>query len=144
MAMQDYIKAQKLGERQHYLAGTGGSYPYLPTLEDILRGRETGGRIPLGQFEIPISMIAGTAQAERTNAFSCGFMPLLEYETEFGSKWSALYDSVQEVGVNEPIIVYEYLQKFYVVEGNKRVSVSKYNARNSSTFTASPASMRSR
>ena len=127
MAMQDYIKAQKLGERQHYLAGTGGSYPYLPTLEDILRGRETGGRIPLGQFEIPISMIAGTAQAERTNAFSCGFMPLLEYETEFGSKWSALYDSVQEVGVNEPIIVYEYLQKFYVVEGNKRVSVSKYN-----------------
>ncbi|MCQ2407007.1 MAG: BMP family ABC transporter substrate-binding protein [Oscillospiraceae bacterium] len=127
MAMQDYVKAQKIGERQHYLAGTDGSYPYLPTLEDILRGSEIGGKIPLGQFEIPISMIAGTAQSERTNAFSSGFMPLLDYETEFGSKWSALYDSVQEVGVNEPIIVYEYLQNFYVVEGNKRVSVSKYN-----------------
>ena len=54
-------------------------------------------------------------------------MPLLSYETEFGTKWSELCDSVKEVGVNEPIQVYEYMQRFYVIEGNKRVSVSKYN-----------------
>lgn len=127
MAMQDYIKAQKLAERQYHLDGSHGDYPYLLTLEDILPGSETDGQVPLGQFEIPISMIAGTAQTERTTAFASNFLPLLEYETEFGSKWSALYDSVQEVGVNEPITVYEYMQRFYVIEGNKRVSVSKYN-----------------
>lgn len=127
MAIQDYTKAQKLAEKQYRQAASRGAYPYLPVLEDILSRSEIEGKLPMGQFEIPISMIAGTAQSERTSAFASNFMPLLDYDTEFGSKWSALYDSVQEVGVNEPIIAYEYMQRFYVAEGNKRVSVSKYN-----------------
>ncbi len=127
MAIQDYTKAQKLAEKQYRQAVSRGEYPYLPVLEDILRQSETEGTLPIGQFEIPVSMIAGTVNSERTSAFASNFMPLLNYETEFGSKWSALYDSVSEIGVNEPITVYEYMQRFYVVEGNKRVSVSKYN-----------------
>lgn len=127
MAIQDYTKAQKLAEKQYRQAVSRGAYPYLPVLEDILRKNEIDGQIPMGQLEIPIALIAGTAQAERTSAFASNFMPLLDYDTEFGSKWSALCDSVQELGVNEPITVFEYLQRFYVAEGNKRVSVSKYN-----------------
>ena len=127
MAMQDYVKAQKLAEKQYRQELANGKYPYLPVLENILRKSEMDGQIPLGQFEIPLSMIAGTVQSERTSAFASNFLPLLEYDTEFGSKWSQLYDSVQEVGVNEPIQVCEYMQRFYVREGNKRVSVSKYN-----------------
>lgn len=127
MAIQDYARAQKFAEKQYRQAVSCGAYPYLPALEDILRENEIEGNLPLGQFEIPLSMIAGTAQKERTTSFASNFMPLLDYDTEFGTKWSLLYDSVQEIGVNEPIIVYEYMQRFYVVEGNKRVSVSKYN-----------------
>lgn len=127
MAVQDYAKAQKMAEKQYRQAVSRGAYPYLPVLEDLLRGGGDDGRVRLGQFEIPISLIAGTASAERTTAFASNFMPLLDYETEFGSKWSELYDSVQERGVSVPIIVYEYMQRFYVVEGNKRVSVSKFN-----------------
>ena len=127
MAIQDYAKAQKLAEKQYRQAVSRGAHPYLPVLEDILRRCETEGKLPMGQFEIPISMIAGTAQSERTSAFASNFMPLLDVDTEFCSKWSALYDSVQEIGVNEPITVYEYMQRFYVIEGNKRVSVSRYN-----------------
>lgn len=127
MAFQDYIRAQKFAEKQYRQAISSGAYPYLPALEDILRKNEVEGNLPMGQFEIPISMIAGTAQSERTTAFASNFMPLLDYDSEFGSKWSQLYDSVQEFGVNEPIIAYEYMQRFYVAEGNKRVSVSRYN-----------------
>ena len=43
----------------------------------------------------------------------------------FASKWSSLYDSACEEGIREPIKVYEFMNKFYVEEGNKRVSVSK-------------------
>ena len=119
MAIQDYQKAQKLAEKQSR---------DLPSLERILRetGAEVEGQLPMGQMEIPLSLIKGTVQDERSNAFSAEFMPLLDLDTEFCSKWSALCDSVREVGVNEPIVVQEYMQRFYIVEGNKRVSVSKY------------------
>ena len=127
MAFSDYAKAQKLGEKLYRQATARGEYPYLPSLEDLLRGGAEESRVPLGQLEIPVSMIAGTASADRTKAFAANFMPLLDYDTEFGTKWSALFDSVQEIGVNEPIKVLEYMQRFYVIEGNKRVSVSRYN-----------------
>lgn len=127
MSIQDYSKAQKLAEKQYRQAVSHGAYPYLPALEDILRQNEVEGQLPLGQIEIPLSLIAGTAQSERTSAFASNFMPLLDYDTEFGSKWSLLCESIQEDGLREPITVMEYMQRFYVCEGNKRVSVSKYN-----------------
>ena len=80
----------------------------------------------MGQMEIPLSMLAGTVQSDRTSAFASNFMPLLSPDTEFCSKWSQLCDSVREMGVNEPIVVYEFMQRFYIAEGNKRVSVSRY------------------
>lgn len=127
MAYQDYLKAQKSAEKQYRQAISRGEYPYLPVLEDLLRGGGEAGRIPMGQLEIPISLIAGTASAERTTAFASNFMPLLAHSTEFANKWSELYDSVKDKGVRDPITVFEYMHRFYVVEGNKRVSVSKFN-----------------
>lgn len=52
-------------------------------------------------------------------------MPLLGEKTEFATKWIALYDSHMDVGIHDPISTYEFLGKFYVQEGNKRVSVMK-------------------
>lgn len=70
MSIQDYSKAQKLAEKQYRQAVSHGAYPYLPALEDILRENEVEGQLPLGQLEIPLSLIAGTAQSERTSAFA--------------------------------------------------------------------------
>ena len=53
-------------------------------------------------------------------------MPLLEPDTQFAGKWSNLCDAHLEEGIHTPIIAYEFLNKFYVQEGNKRVSVLKY------------------
>ena len=53
-------------------------------------------------------------------------MPLLDEDTEFAQKWNALCDAHLSVGIRDPIKAYEYMNKFYVEEGNKRVSVMKY------------------
>ncbi|MBR5981422.1 MAG: BMP family ABC transporter substrate-binding protein, partial [Firmicutes bacterium] len=80
----------------------------------------------LGVMEIPVELIAGTKTRARQNAFSAGFMPLMEPETEFAYKWASLYSTQIGEGFSDPIKVYEYLQRFYVYEGNKRVSVSRF------------------
>ena len=54
-------------------------------------------------------------------------MPILQENTEFASKWSALSTSHIEEGIRDAIKAYEYMNKFYVLEGNKRVSVMKYH-----------------
>jgi basic membrane lipoprotein Med (substrate-binding protein (PBP1-ABC) superfamily) len=126
MSYTEYQKAQKLGEKTYKSCISKGSYPYLPVLADMLSKEKSESQISLGLVEIPIELITGTYTSGRTTAFSYDFMPLLEPETEFGSKWSALYDSLCDEGQRDPIVAYEYLNRFYVVEGNKRVSVQKY------------------
>ena len=52
-------------------------------------------------------------------------MPLLGSETEFAYKWSDLHAAQLAEGIRDPIVAYEYMHRFYVMEGNKRVSVLK-------------------
>ena len=53
-------------------------------------------------------------------------MPLLEHSSEFAEKWKTLCAAHLEEGIREPVKLYEYRNRFYVEEGNKRVSVLKY------------------
>jgi len=52
-------------------------------------------------------------------------MPLLDYGSEFATKWSTLYDAQIEEGIHTPIKAYEFLNKYYVIEGNKRTSCTQ-------------------
>ncbi len=124
MSFVEYDKAQKAGLKALKSAKKGEEY--LPVLDEILKGAEIVGETNLGVVSIPLDKVVGTSTAGRTQAFANNFMPLLEYKTEFGAKWSSLCDSHLEEGIREPIKVYEYLNEYYVVEGNKRVSVMKY------------------
>ena len=103
-----------------------GQYPYLPALESMVKDVDKMPVRDLGVMEIPLDMIAGTKTAGRQNAFANNFMPLTETGSEFAMKWSSLYDSALEEGIRDPIKAYEYMNKFYVEEGNKRVSVSRF------------------
>lgn len=126
MAYADYEKAQKAGLKAFKTAVSKGENEYLPVLDEILEDVEIVGEVNLGLVHIPLDQVVGTSNVGRTYAFANNFMPILDYNTEFGSKWSTLCDSQLEEGIREPIKAYEYLNKFYVVEGNKRVSVLKY------------------
>ena len=124
--LEDYAKARKLGLKQVERDVSDGHYPYPPALDDILKNQGYQGEVPVGLTEIDLSLIAGTKTRGRQNMFSSGFMPIAEASSEFASKWSDLIDSQRAEGLRDPIVVYEYLQRFYVQEGNKRVSVSRY------------------
>ncbi len=126
MAVNDYITALKQGRRSYQSALTKGEYPYLPVLDDILSYTEIASIENLGIIDIPLAKIIGTKTAGRTNAFANNFMPLLPDGSEFGMKWSSLYDHQVHDGIRDPIVAYEFMNQFYVQEGNKRVSVMKY------------------
>lgn len=126
MASNDYIAALKQGRRSYRTALTKGEYPYLPVLDEMISYTEVAAIENLGIMDIPLSKIVGTKTVGRSNAFANNFMPLLPEESEFGLKWSSLYNHQIDDGINDPIIAYEFMNQFYVQEGNKRVSVMKY------------------
>lgn len=126
MSIIDYQEALKAGRKEYQMCVARGKYPYLNVLEEILSNFDIESEIPLGTVQIPMKKIVGTNARSRGTAFARNFMPLLESDTEFAFKWSSLCDSHLEEGIRDPIKCYEFLNRYYVVEGNKRVSVLKY------------------
>ncbi len=126
MGYDDYNKAQKSGQRSYQKNLMEGKYPYVQVLEEILSHTDVVSEQKLGLVQIPAELIVGTYTAGRRTAFAPNFMPLLDSGTEFASKWSLLCDAHVNEGIREPIKAYEFMNRYYVVEGNKRVSVLKY------------------
>ena len=125
MMFDEYIAARKQGKKEYKAKTAAGEYPYLPALESLVPDANRLVQYPLGLMEIPVGLIAGTKTQGRQNSFAPDFMPLLDENSEFALKWSSLYRAQISEGFRDPIKAYEYLHRFYVLEGNKRVSVSK-------------------
>ena len=124
-AADQYARALKQGRRTYKDSIMRGQYPYPQVLDEILADSMIRGRVDLGVIEIPTEQIVGTKSAGRKNAFAADFMPLMDSGSEFASKWINLCDHLGEEGLRDPIQCFEYLGRFYVQEGNKRVSVMK-------------------
>ncbi|MCH3986956.1 MAG: BMP family ABC transporter substrate-binding protein [Lachnospiraceae bacterium] len=122
MAAEDYMEAEKRGQSAYRASG----HKYLPALDEICDRSMIEKEESIGVTDIPLYLIVGTAHRGRTEAFADNFMPLLPMDTEFGAKWVTLSISHEEEGIHDPIKVIEYLHQYYVIEGNKRVSVMKY------------------
>ena len=126
MSDTEYGAALKLGKKQYQDSVAKGEYPYLPVLDEALSYTEIVSQVSLGTMDIPLSKLVGTKTAERSISFANNFMPLLTERSEFAIKWQNLYNYQVEDGINDPIVAYEFMNRFYVQEGNKRVSVMKY------------------
>ena len=121
-----YKEALKLGQKEVRARLAKDEDPYLPALDDIIPPEKALTGIRLGVMQIPVWFIVGTKTSGRLNAFAANFLPIIDEGTEFADKWETLYRSHISEGIREPIKVYEYLNRYYVEEGNKRVSVLKY------------------
>ena len=127
MIHQEYTEALRKGQKQFRADVAAGRYPYLQVLDEILENETVERQEDLGQVEIPMERIAGTRTAGRKTAFSSGFLPLLGEDTEFAAKWRALCAAhMGEEGIRDPVEAWEYLGRFYIGEGNKRVSVLRW------------------
>lgn len=120
-----YQKAVKAGQRAVRSAIQNKKNPYLPALEELVPNVNQLSHVALGIHSIPTSAIEGSVSPGRTPAFACNFMPLLDDDTEFSSKWQNLYQSIVDDGMRDPVKVMEYMNRYFAVEGNKRISVMK-------------------
>ncbi|MBL4936773.1 BMP family ABC transporter substrate-binding protein [Clostridium sp. YIM B02515] len=121
---EHFDEARKLAVREYNRSISSGEIGYLPSLEGILKDTEIVAQVDLGLIEIPLKKTIGTYTHLRSLSFARNFMPLIE--TEFREKWSSLCEAHLHEGIRDAIKVYEYMNWFYVIEGNKRVSVLKY------------------
>lgn len=123
---QVYLEAYKKGTKEYKNHVSKGEFPYLPVLDDILKENPAQTEEKLGLMAIPLNNVVGTVTEGRTQSFTTDFLPIMDPKTEFAQKWNALARAQEEEGIRDPIKAYEYLNRYYVLEGNKRVSVLKY------------------
>ena len=125
-AQEQYRRALRMGQKHYKDCVRRGVYPYPVVLDEILDESLVAGHVDIGVIDVPADQIVGTVTSGRTSAFAANFMPLLDSDTEFAHKWVRLCQAhLGDEGIRDPIRCYEYMGRFYVQEGNKRVSVLK-------------------
>ena len=127
MPIPEYLKAHKSAVKAYRQDLLRSSYPYLPVLDELLSFTDTAGEMDLGLVDIPAELIKGTKSSGRTKAFASNFMPLLEENSEFAAKWCALYQSHLKEGIREPVIACEFMNSYYIIEGNSKFIVLKFS-----------------
>ena len=126
-AFDEYTRALRAGQREYKELVSANRNPYPEVLDDILADISTEVTQRVGLVEIPPEQIVGTKSGGRISAFTAGFLPLLDADSEFANKWVTLCMAhLSDEGIRDPIICFEYLGNFYVQEGNKRVSVLRH------------------
>lgn len=121
-----YKEAKKRAEREFRACTARGEYPCLPVLDDFISAERISRGIDMGSAQVPMEFVVGTRTGGRTSAFARNFMPLLDEGSEFAMKWQALCRAHLAEGIRDAVKLYEYMNRYYVEEGNKRVSVLKF------------------
>ena len=122
---QAYAKAASIIER-----AKKNGMPVCPVdLNSLIENRMISYRLDLGIMEIPTSLIVGVAEtSEKSALYTKELLPVSAPKSEFADQWRdiCLHYSSGE-GLPGFVHCYEYLGKFYVVDGMKRVSVAKFS-----------------
>ena len=123
--LEHYKYAYKKAHKQFSLDKRKGNDPYLKALDEVVNIYECSVE-RIGQIDVSVDLIVGTVNSKRKVSFASNFMPLLKQSSEFATKWiNVCKYHLSDAGINDAPVAYEYLGKFYIEEGNKRVSVLK-------------------
>ncbi|MBW9151227.1 BMP family ABC transporter substrate-binding protein [Clostridium estertheticum] len=125
-SVDEYKKANRLAKAKYSADILRGNSGHISSLDSILKKIDIVAEIPLGLKNIPLKKIVGTYFYTRSRDFANNFLPLASISSEFASKWESVYAYHIKDGIDDPIKIYEYMNEFYVMEGNKRVSILKY------------------
>ena len=124
--LEEYRRALKIGKRIERQRLQYGENPCIPVLEQFLPRTQILSQESLGLIDIPLSQVVGTAYEGRQSCFSWGFMPLMPEGSEFAAKWMALCKAHVTEGIQDSVVAVEFMNRYYLVEGHKRVSILKY------------------
>ncbi|NLB38809.1 MAG: hypothetical protein GX810_06140, partial [Clostridiales bacterium] len=125
-ARLEYGRAYRLGQKEYNTLTSHQQRGNLLVLDELTGQGRIMAYVKQQEREIPLRRVVGTYTSSRAYSFSAGFLPLHPEGSEFSAKWILLCASHMQEGLRDAIQVYEYLWNYYVVEGNKRVSVLKY------------------
>ncbi|MCK8059199.1 MULTISPECIES: BMP family ABC transporter substrate-binding protein [unclassified Fusibacter] len=125
-AIEEYSKAVSLAKKSYQRSKAQGESGHLTALDGLLKEIDIISTVHLGTMNILLKKVKGTYTKGRRMTFAKNFMPLESRTSEFATKWIALCEAHLTEGIRDPIKVYEYMGFYYVMEGNKRVSVLKY------------------
>lgn len=106
-------------------------FPLTPvSLNMILDDSMISRKQELGILEIPTNLIVGVAEdSERRQQYTKDFLPVSPPDSDYADRWCRLYQVLlSDADFDKPISCYEYLGKFYVCDGMKRVSAAKYHS----------------
>lgn len=122
-----YLNAYGKGISSLRKNGKEGVPMPLQVLEATLDQKEVAYKTDLGVMDIPVSQIVGVLAANGTQLlYTHDFLPLSSPKSAFAKEWRQVYlEYLSDKGLNAPIRCYEYLGRFYVQDGVKRVSVLK-------------------
>ena len=119
-AQKRALKQQKKDEKQ-------GNKQEPEELSAIIRENTEAERVELGVMDIPTDQIIGVAEDDGKNMYAADFMPVSFAGSNYAYQWRELcMDYRKDKEFFSPLHCYEYLGKFYVIDGKKRVSVLKY------------------
>lgn len=115
MAKKEARKAEKMGLER-----------CPKELKHQLENKKIANTVELGTVEIPVNQIVGTAVLDEKNLYSPNFLPISSTNSPYAEQWCQLYmDYLSDEGWDAPIHCFEFLGRFYVQDGKKRVSVLK-------------------
>lgn len=124
-----YQQAYALATRSLEKAKKHG-YPICPVALNTLADETLiSYRLDLGVMEIPVSLIVGVAEAtENSVLYTKEFYPVSAPKSKFADQWRGISMQYMTMeGLEGEIECFEYLGKFYVCDGLKRVSVLKFH-----------------
>lgn len=104
--------------------------PVCPVdLNSLMEDRMISYRLDLGIMEIPTTLIIGVAEtSEKSALYTKEFLPISAPKSDFADQWRDIYlRHLSGNGLTGYVHCYEYLGKFFVVDGLKRVSVAKFS-----------------
>ena len=104
-----FQNARKLALKEYSKSISKGEVGYLPSLEGLIKNSDIVSEVSLGVVELPLKKIIGTYSHLRSLSFAKNFMPLLDKQSEFQTKWTNLYNIQLKEGIRDSIKVYEYL-----------------------------------
>ena len=125
-----YRRAYALAKRK-LLENKKLRFPLTPvSLNMILDDGMISRKQELGILEIPTNLIVGVAEdSERRQLYTKDFLPVSPPDSDYADQWCRLYQALlTKADYDNPISCYEYLGKFYVCDGMKRVSAAKYHS----------------
>lgn len=121
-----YAQVQAAAKRSVHVAEKSGVAAYPNELKEDMQDIKVEHIVELGTVEIPVDSIVGTVGCNEMGLYSPEFMPAAAADSPFAVQWCQLYmDYLSDAGWYAPIRCVEFLGRFYVQDGKKRVSVLK-------------------